>query len=157
MRFHESEVLQTCMSCSYFPRPLSPFSVFKCVKTKAQKKFTFSFMSHKITVWECKLWPRAVIDFLVLSIVSEYAKLSYKSLTTKILRNTKGFFHFVYFQTGELIRSFHGHTRSVSGLQVVGRVLVTSCLDKLIRCYDLTVRSFVVCCCRHLHLNILWY
>jgi len=28
---------------------------------------------------------------------------------------------------------------SVSGLQVVGSVLVTSCLDKLIRCYDLVV------------------
>ena len=28
---------------------------------------------------------------------------------------------------------------SVSGLQIIGNVLVTSCLDKLIRCYDLTV------------------
>ena len=31
---------------------------------------------------------------------------------------------------------------SVSGLQVVGSVLVTSCLDKLIRCYDLVVSDF---------------
>ena len=30
---------------------------------------------------------------------------------------------------------------SVSGLQIVGRVLVTSCLDKLIRCYDVAVRN----------------
>ena len=60
-----------------------------------------------------------------------------------------------YCQTGELIRSFEGHTRSVSGLQIVGRVLVTSCLDKLIRCFDLTVcfsfsvqRSFFLVCYR---------
>ncbi|KXJ10297.1 zinc finger protein 106, partial [Exaiptasia diaphana] len=39
--------------------------------------------------------------------------------------------------TGELLRSYCGQTLSVSGLQVVGRVLVSSCLDKLIRCYDL--------------------
>ena len=47
-----------------------------------------------------------------------------------------------YWQSGELVRSFDGHTMSVSGLQVVGSVLVTSCLDKLIRCYDLMVSGF---------------
>lgn len=47
-----------------------------------------------------------------------------------------------YPQSGELLRCFEGHTMSVSGLQVVGSVLVTSCLDKLIRCYDLVVRNF---------------
>lgn len=59
----------------------------------------------------------------------------------KILR----LFHFLlcfYLQSGELLRCFEGHTMSVSGLQVVGSVLVTSCLDKLIRCYDLVVRHF---------------
>jgi len=33
---------------------------------------------------------------------------------------------------------------SVSGLQIVGSVLVTSCLDKLIRCYDLVVSYFIL-------------
>ena len=42
------------------------------------------------------------------------------------------------------MRSFEGHTMSVSGLQVVGSVLVTSCLDKLIRCYDLVVSDFTL-------------
>lgn len=50
----------------------------------------------------------------------------------------------LYCQSGELVRSFEGHTMSVSGLQVVGSVLVTSCLDKLIRCYDLVVSDFTL-------------
>ena len=33
---------------------------------------------------------------------------------------------------------------SVSGLQIVGSVLVTSCLDKMIRCYDLAVGDFII-------------
>ena len=50
------------------------------------------------------------------------------------------------YQSGELLRSFEGHPMSVSGLQIIGNVLVTSCLDKLIRCYDLTV-SLGSCYC----------
>lgn len=41
--------------------------------------------------------------------------------------------------TGELLRSYSGHTMSVSGLQALGGVLVTSSLDKIVRCYDIEV------------------
>ena len=65
-----------------------------------------------------------------------------KTLKTPDLSNFNVFFFAHYWQSGELVRSFEGHTMSVSGLQVVGSVLVTSCLDKLIRCYDLMVSDF---------------
>jgi WD40 repeat protein len=41
--------------------------------------------------------------------------------------------------TGELVRSYTGHTMSVSGLQALGGVLVTSSLDRIIRCFDIKV------------------
>ena len=43
--------------------------------------------------------------------------------------------------TGELVRSYTGHTMSVSGVQAWGGVLVTSSLDRIIRCFDIKVES----------------
>lgn len=41
--------------------------------------------------------------------------------------------------TGKLVRSYTGHTMSVSGIQALGGVLVTSSLDRIIRCFDIKV------------------
>ena len=41
--------------------------------------------------------------------------------------------------TGQVVRSYTGHSMSVSGLQVLGGVLVTSSLDRIIRCFDIKV------------------
>ena len=46
--------------------------------------------------------------------------------------------------TGELVRSYTGHTMSVSGLQALGGVLITSSLDRIIRCFDIKVRVLLV-------------
>lgn len=45
----------------------------------------------------------------------------------------------VSFQTGELVRVYKGHSHAVTVVTVLGRVMVTACLDKLVRVYDLQV------------------
>lgn len=42
-------------------------------------------------------------------------------------------------QTGELVRVYEGHSHAVSVVAVLGKVMVTACLDKLVRVYDLQV------------------
>lgn len=44
------------------------------------------------------------------------------------------------FQTGELVRVYKGHSHAVTVVVVLGKVMVTACLDKLVRVYDLQVR-----------------
>lgn len=45
----------------------------------------------------------------------------------------------VSFQTGELVRVYKGHSHAVTVVTVLGKVMVTACLDKLVRVYDLQV------------------
>lgn len=42
-------------------------------------------------------------------------------------------------QTGELVRVYKGHSHAVTVVTVLGKVMVTACLDKLVRVYDLQV------------------
>lgn len=42
-------------------------------------------------------------------------------------------------QTGELVRVYKGHSHAVTVVSVLGKVMVTACLDKLVRVYDLQV------------------
>lgn len=42
-------------------------------------------------------------------------------------------------QTGELVRVYKGHSHAVTVVAVLGKVMVTACLDKLVRVYDLQV------------------
>lgn len=42
-------------------------------------------------------------------------------------------------QTGELLRVYEGHSHAVTVVAVLGKVMVTACLDKLVRVYDLQV------------------
>lgn len=44
-------------------------------------------------------------------------------------------------QTGELVRVYKGHSHAVTVVTVLGKVMVTACLDKLVRVYDLQVRA----------------
>lgn len=46
---------------------------------------------------------------------------------------------FVPGQTGELVRVYKGHSHAVTVVAVLGKVMVTACLDKLVRVYDLQV------------------
>lgn len=48
-------------------------------------------------------------------------------------------FLFLCVQTGELLWVFKGHTHAVTVVTVLGKVMVTACLDKLVRVYDLQV------------------
>lgn len=48
-------------------------------------------------------------------------------------------------QTGELVRVYKGHSHAVTVVAVLGKVMVTACLDKLVRVYDLQVSIFAVC------------
>lgn len=43
------------------------------------------------------------------------------------------------FQTGEMVRVYKGHSHAVTVVAVLGKVMVTACLDKLVRVYDLQV------------------
>lgn len=43
------------------------------------------------------------------------------------------------FQTGELVQVYKGHSHAVTVVAVLGKVMVTACLDKLVRVYDLQV------------------
>lgn len=47
-------------------------------------------------------------------------------------------------QTGELVRVYKGHSHAVTVVAVLGKVMVTACLDKLVRVYDLQVSVFTV-------------
>lgn len=42
-------------------------------------------------------------------------------------------------QTGELVRVYKGHSHAVTVVSILGKVMVTACLDKLVRVYDLQV------------------
>lgn len=44
-------------------------------------------------------------------------------------------------QTGELLRVYEGHSHAVTVVAVLGKVMVTACLDKLVRVYDLQVSA----------------
>lgn len=44
-------------------------------------------------------------------------------------------------QTGELVRVYRGHSHAVTVVAVLGKVMVTACLDKLVRVYDLQVSA----------------
>lgn len=48
-------------------------------------------------------------------------------------------YFYVSFQTGELVRVYKGHSHAVTEVIVLGKVMVTACLDKLVRVYDLQV------------------
>ncbi|CAB1335704.1 unnamed protein product [Coregonus sp. 'balchen'] len=41
--------------------------------------------------------------------------------------------------TGELVRIYKGHSHAVTVVAILGKVMVTACLDKLVRVYDLQV------------------
>lgn len=47
--------------------------------------------------------------------------------------------HCVVVQTGELVRVYKGHSHAVTVVSILGKVMVTACLDKLVRVYDLQV------------------
>lgn len=42
-------------------------------------------------------------------------------------------------QTGELVRIYKGHSHAVTVVAILGKVMVTACLDKLVRVYELQV------------------
>lgn len=42
-------------------------------------------------------------------------------------------------QTGELVRIYKGHGHAVTSIVILGKVMVTACLDKLVRVYELQV------------------
>lgn len=42
-------------------------------------------------------------------------------------------------QTGELVRVYKGHSHAVTVVAILGKVMVTACLDKLVRVYELQV------------------
>ena len=46
----------------------------------------------------------------------------------------------MYFQTWERVGIIRGHSGAVSGLQIMGKVLITACFDQLVRCFDIEVR-----------------
>lgn len=43
-------------------------------------------------------------------------------------------------QTGELVRIYKGHNHAVTVVNILGKVMVTACLDKFVRVYELQVR-----------------
>lgn len=47
-------------------------------------------------------------------------------------------------QTGELVRIYKGHSHAVTVVAILGKVMVTACLDKLVRVYELQVRIVFV-------------
>lgn len=55
-------------------------------------------------------------------------------------------------QTGELVRVYKGHSHAVTVVSILGKVMVTACLDKLVRVYDLQVCILIYLCnVRHFH------
>lgn len=55
-------------------------------------------------------------------------------------------FHFLrspslFLQTGELVRIYKGHGHAVTSIVILGKVMVTACLDKLVRVYELQVQN----------------
>lgn len=43
-------------------------------------------------------------------------------------------------QTGELVRIYKGHNHAVTVVNILGKVMVTACLDKFVRVYELQVQ-----------------
>lgn len=63
-------------------------------------------------------------------------------------------------QTGQLVRVYKGHSHAVSVVSVLGKVMVTACLDKLVRVYDLQVSRYsglfnIHICSVRLHVSLL--
>lgn len=50
-----------------------------------------------------------------------------------------------YLQTGELVRIYKGHDHAVTSIVILGKVMVTACLDKLVRVYELQVQNLHRC------------
>lgn len=44
-------------------------------------------------------------------------------------------------QTGELKRIYKGHSHAVTVVAILGKVMITACLDRLVRVYELQVSS----------------
>ena len=51
----------------------------------------------------------------------------------------------VCLQTGKLVRVYKGHSHAVTVVSILGKVMVTACLDKLVRVYDLQVSNLSIC------------
>lgn len=53
-------------------------------------------------------------------------------------------FCFSLMQTGELVRIYKGHNHAVTVVNILGKVMVTACLDKFVRVYELQVRKYML-------------
>lgn len=51
---------------------------------------------------------------------------------------------YLYLQTGELVRIYKGHGHAVTSIVILGKVMVTASLDKLVRVYELQVQDLCV-------------
>lgn len=47
----------------------------------------------------------------------------------------------ILLQTGELVRIYKGHNHAVTVVNILGKVMVTACLDKFVRVYELQVKN----------------
>lgn len=53
-------------------------------------------------------------------------------------------YHFFCFsQTGDLLTTYRGHKSAVTSIVVLGTVMVTACLDGLVRVFNLQVLTWV--------------
>lgn len=47
----------------------------------------------------------------------------------------------ILLQTGELVRIYKGHNHAVTVVNILGKVMLTACLDKCVRVYELQVKK----------------
>lgn len=64
---------------------------------------------------------------------------SYKSQKSRLLEISLVTLVSLLVQTGELVRIYKGHNHAVTVVNILGKVMVTACLDKFVRVYELQV------------------
>lgn len=64
---------------------------------------------------------------------------NYKSQKSRLLEISLVTLVSLLMQTGELVRIYKGHNHAVTVVNILGKVMVTACLDKFVRVYELQV------------------
>lgn len=64
---------------------------------------------------------------------------NYKSQKSRLLEISLVTLVSLLVQTGELVRIYKGHNHAVTVVNILGKVMVTACLDKFVRVYELQV------------------
>ncbi|XP_070399714.1 zinc finger protein 106-like [Nothobranchius furzeri] len=97
---------------------------------KRGRRKTYLILSAPFTNQMLKQYDHAILKKQQNRNSSNYILLMYRpSFTTSCF--------LLSLQTGELVRIYMGHGHVIKSIVILGKVMLTACLDKLVRAYEL--------------------